>query len=520
MAETREVKAVLDLSLGPTGERAMKDLVQAMGKVSSAYERIQHSAEQAARAAANNKVIGPLTGSAADAAERARKAGGRKFMTAEERKEDDRIRERDNTRTGRLVAAAGAVRTGVQIAAAGAQAYGDPYLSEIGRSRAIAQEIPGGAWGLRMGEMLNNREGILTQSRVVGQIGSLDIQQRNALAGAEIQNAAPQAGREALASLNRQASGLYGQRYDRTTAEGERSFQEQRQLLPVRREMAKTTREYLAAVVETNRARETEQKLEERGKKLQTERIGRLKEQAKLEKQVEDGAGGFWRAITGEGGPSKEEMEGRIASSRQSVATTDEDIRGNAEQLQKAREARLAAEQRQGGLSARGAELRASLMETHAGILEERAATSAGSAQRLGGMNVYDRAFGVQAFKALQEHGPDALPPEMLAAAQQFAPKSAAKILETHGAGTAEFQEGMKLAPADYAGAPEELRQKAEDARREAETARMEAVKTITQVAADSGRDMGTFMVEAIRTYYDSMRRKVEQDLMIGRAHQ
>jgi hypothetical protein len=76
MSETREVKAVLDLGLDPNAGRAMRELMSVMGKVSDSYNKIQMSAEKAAKAAAANRIVGPLTGSAADAANRARLAGG------------------------------------------------------------------------------------------------------------------------------------------------------------------------------------------------------------------------------------------------------------------------------------------------------------------------------------------------------------------------------------------------------------------------------------------------------------
>jgi hypothetical protein len=215
---------------------------------------------------------------------------------------------------------------------------------------------------------------------------------------------------------------------------------------------------------------------------------------------------------------TKEEREKQILATRAAVANIDKEIQDTAGSYKEARGATIGAKTRQGELSAQQSRLKAQALEVGAGQMEERAGAAAGNARSLGGQNVYDRQFGLQAFKALQQFGPDALPPEMLQAAQQFAPNTAGKILETHGAGTAEFAEGMKVAPADFAGKPEDLRQKAEDLRQQAEQARAEAERTITRTAADAGRDFGVFLKDVINTMFDAMRRGVNNDLLLQRA--
>lgn len=506
MAENREVKATLDLGLDPAAGKAMRELTTLMGNVAKSYEKIQLSAERAAKAAASNRVIGPLTGSAGDAAERARKAGGRAFMTPEEKKSDDQLRRRNDRFTGGLFAAAGAARTGVEVAAAATQGLNDPYQTSTGMWRGVAKAIPGGAWGLRVGEMLNNREGKFTEARVTGEQQGLDVQERVKKYGTTQGYDIPQAGREEAAAQARNASPIYGSRVNRTTASGEQFFREEQRLLPIRRELAKNEREMAAATKEYNAAAEHESKLKTKLKDLDKQRTAAVKEAAK------------WEDPEYRKDLSKEDREKAILATRLGVSNVEKEIQGTAEAATAAGQARGAAKGRMGEATGRGFALQAQQAENKASIFEDRAATASGSARSLGGMNVFDRAFGLQAFKALQQYGPDALPPEMLAAAQQFAPQTAGKLLEQHGAGTAEFKEGQSVAPADFTGNPEELRRKADDARREAEGFNRQSERAFTESAAEAGRGMGELVNDAMLKMFESFRREVENGKRIERA--
>jgi hypothetical protein len=282
MSETREVKAVLDLGLDPNAGRAMRELMSVMGKVSDSYNKIQMSAEKAAKAAAANRIVGPLTGSAADAANRARLAGGGKFMTPAEQKAAERERAGAMRGFKRLGVAAGIGNQVLGTAGAAVEAYGDQYSSDVGRDRAIAQSIPGVGHLLRTAEALNNREGMLTQARVVGAQQGLYGSQRVAGYGVDTGNLS-QIRREALASATGGFGGVFGARFGRETATGERAFREQAQLLPIMREQAKTAREVVAANKEVTAAEKNELKIKDRLKTLETQRVGAMQAAARAE---------------------------------------------------------------------------------------------------------------------------------------------------------------------------------------------------------------------------------------------
>jgi hypothetical protein len=447
-------------------------------------------------------------GSAADAAERARLAGGGKFATPEEKKAAERDRQSSLRMFGRLGVAAGIATSVANTAGVAATAYGDPYGSGPARSRAIVGSIPVASQWLRIAEAVNERENKLGAVRVTGAQLGQDVTGRGQLAAATLGYDLPQAGREEAARQANMAAPRYGSRFNRESATGEQAFREQQRLLPVRREIAKTERELAAATAEVNKAQSIELKAERNLTELRKRASAANREAGKS------------REDDYKGDLPKEEREAAILAVRQAADRANTELIQAEEHRRAAGEAVAGAKNRVGGVRGRLAELRGQDEENRAGIFEERAATASGSARNLGGQNVYDRAFGLQAFKALQQYGPDALPPEMLAAAQQFAPQTAGKILERHGAGTAEFAEGQKVAPADFTGNPEELRQKADEARRAAEDARREAERTILQVAADAGKELGTIVSDVIKRVTEEMKKGIENAEYLKRANQ
>jgi len=368
--------------------------------------------------------------------------------------------------------------------------------SQQGRS-FLKEVVPGGEWLANRADAFTGRKSKMDRAEDQKRAREFDIQQRQQESQFMLRYGPEQAGRE---ERSRQASGFGGIMLGpmaRNTAAGEREFREQSRLLPVRREMAKAEREAAGAAVERKAAEAEFIKLADREKRLIIER-------GEAQTKVNRDTGS---------GPARQEKLLQLES-------RERELQAVAAEKQVAAEAKMMAMQREASARHAVGQARAGMAEARAANLEERAGTAAATEQRLGGMNVFDRQFGLQSLKDLQQYGVDRLTPEQLQAAQQMAPQTVAKILETHGAGTREAGELSKLAPADYGGRSEGLRQDAQQARDVAESERAQSDAQFYKSAADSGRDMAGIVKEAMRVQFESFKREIEQDRKKALSHQ
>jgi hypothetical protein len=118
-------------------------------------------------------------------------------------------------------------------------------------------------------------------------------------------------------------------------------------------------------------------------------------------------------------------------------------------------------------------------------------------------MQPWDRADAVYNLELLQRFGPDMLAPEQLAAAQGIAPQTVAKILEQRGRQTGEFQRLQQLAPADFAGDPNDLRTRASELRDQQVKQQLELERVMAEGAAEAGEKMGAAVVDAMQQVVD-----------------
>jgi hypothetical protein len=331
------------------------------------------------------------------------------------------------------------------------------------------------------------------------------VNQRLQTSALEQQYGIAQAGRERLAAATGSGRNLsiYSGNFDRDTTTGERAFREQQRMLPIRREMAKATRELAGATAEVAKADKIENDLKERAGKLEKQRIDQMRVLTRQE-----------QGDYGNPKMTKEQREQARLAAVMNLSNIEAELTGVAEQRKSAKDAGFQARQRQAQAQGRVGTLKAEDLEAQSQVMTERYQSFQGSARRMGGMNVHDRAFALQAFKALQSHGPDALSPDMLAAAQQFAPESAGKILEVHGRGTREYQEGRQLAPTEF-GDVTGTRDQARNLANQAEDARKKVEADIARSAADAGKDLGTFVGDQIRVITDAAKREIENRLRL-----
>jgi hypothetical protein len=487
--EKREVSVSLGVDLGPQGTKALKELTDAFKKAEDAYGHLRTSLQGPGVA----KVIGPLTGAAAEAAARY----GKPDPKAEEKE-----RRQMMAFWTRASAVAGTAVAALNTAGTAASAFGNPYMTGDARARSIAQSIPGVAPLLRIGENLNQRGNKLEAARVGGEQYEAYARSRLERSALEFQYGIPQAGREAAATAAGAASPIFQRRVNRDSAEGERAFREESRLLPIRREMAKATREVTAATAERVKAEEVEAKIGARARELETQRI----RQAKI---VADQEGGKFPE-----GMSKEDREKARLAEVSRLTGVENELQGTRNQQKQAADAVFQSRIAEGNAKGRVGAVKAEELEAQSQIYAQRADTYAGSGRRLGGMNPMERQFGLQALQALQKYGPDALPPEMLAAAQQFAPETAGKLVEVHGRGTAEYEAGKKLAPAEF-GDVAKARQQSLDFADQAEEQRRKTEATTTATAAEAGRGMAEAVGKFIDQIRDSFVREIDNRLRL-----
>lgn len=373
----------------------------------------------------------------------------------------------------------------------------DPYLTTGQMGRQLMGQMPGGETLRSWIDAISGRAAGMELAAIGGAKQSATISAESGLQRQIGQFMPAQARKEELAQQLREAKPILMGSVDRTTAVGERTFRETSRLLPLRRELARADREAAAASWErVNAERET--------MKLDVQLVNIRKQQAALQEKINRDQGS---------GVDRQNMLVEMAGINQRYQAT-------LANRQAAQDTLIGAKNREA--EARGQSLlrRADIREAEAANLEERAATAASSARGLGAMTPVDRAFAVQSLKALQQYGPDSIPPEMLAQALSIAPQTAGKIVESRGANTPEFRELARIAPADFAGDPEKLRQDAQKARDEAEEFRIKAQQDVTAAAAEAGRDFGKFLTTIMKELIRTAKLEIDNQVRIGKGQQ
>lgn len=396
---------------------------------------------------------------------------------------------------GRFAAPAALAYAGVGATQSIANYAHDPYMTSGQAGRAFFRDV------IPFGSRIQSFADSITGRRYGMEAADVQAQKMGLQFGGQQQLASFFAGynpaRAALAERQRQyerGSAITLGPVDRTTAVGEREFREASRLLPVRREIARLEREASVATKERSATESEVIKATNRENDL-------LRRRQQLAREIARDEGS---------GPERQQLLTQFRETSEAV--------GSAANARREAEERLAAgrlkETEARGAARRG---RAELLETQAGIAEERAGTAAGTARTLGGMNVFDRDFAVAALKAVQQFGPEAVHPEMLSAAQGIAPQTVAKLTEASGTAYAERVGLAKIAPADYAGRPEELRKQAQEGRDAAERERYAAESEVAAGSVRAGERLGDAVTRAINTTVDEAIRRIDNNKRLER---
>lgn len=259
-------------------------------------------------------------------------------------------------------------------------------------------------------------------------------------------------------------------------------------MLPIERESAKAEREAAVAAAQRASAAGELLKTERRMGELQVRRVGLERELAKDENQS---------------GVSRQNILNQLSE-------TADEAQGVGTLQQQARRSVYDAAKSEAGARQRAGMGAVQKLQAEAGGLEEDAAQAAGGARQLGGMNRYARANAVQSLQLLQQFGPDLLSPQQLAQAQSIAPRTAGKILEQFGKGTSEYADLQRLAPADFAGDPDDLRRCADGKLAEAAKRELELERDAARAVREAGADVGKYLADVIRQLASEIKKQID----------
>lgn len=389
------------------------------------------------------------------------------------------------------IAAAGALGSaGLQTA----RILQDPYSTGTQMGRSFLRDVvPGGSTALSISDTVTGRAAEMEKAKVGGEVGGIRAGTRAELEAFRAQHNVQQAGLTSRAESFGRSRAVLPPDMARDSAAGERAFREESRLYPLRVQAARAEREATAASRERLAADQEMNKLASRGKDLDSERL-------KLTKALRDE----------DSGPGRERI-------LRGLQVSEQEIQANQQAQRQAIQTRAEARNRETGARADVARNQAAQFGAQAENLEERAARSAGGARSLGMMNPLERRQAAMAVEAAQQFGLDALPPELKALAAQIAPETVGKQAEKLGAGTDEFKRLSAVAPADFAGDPEKLRQEAAEMRRKQAEKEFDADKMVATTAASVGKDMAKAVESVIKTIGESFERTLFNNLKIGR---
>jgi hypothetical protein len=385
---------------------------------------------------------------------------------------------------GRLAGPLGVLSGGLSFAAHAAPTLHDSFLTNTQKARQLADLIPGVAEAKKLYDDLSGRKQAFEKANVQHEV-RLE-QQRGELQRQrfEVGFNPNQAGLEARAAGLRGASPVLEGRIDRSTAAGQKEFEDRQRLLPIEREIAKAGRETSAATAQRVAAAKELAKLDNQALDVTTRR-------AKLDRDLARESSGVARKNVLHRRDELEQKAVEIQSQRQQAA----------QQLAEARRQEAASE-------AAVSMGRAKKMLSDAADLEQEAATSRGTARSFGAMDAFGRYEAVQNVELLKRFGPDMLDPSQVQQALAVAPRLSGKILENRGLASAEFGQLQRLSPEDAVDVRGFERQ-AQELRDEAAKIELSAEKAVAQASAEAGKRLGDTVVNAMNEVVANAERRI-----------
>ncbi|AWM38131.1 Outer membrane protein (OmpH-like) [Gemmata obscuriglobus] len=426
---------------------------------------------------------------------------------------------------GRLAGPAAIALGALQVAGDAGEILSDEYTTGEQKGRAAVRKfVPFGETIQSSIDGLTGRKAGMERAEVDYQKQMAEVSARAEKASFDLGYRPEQAGYEARETLLARATPILEGASDRTTAAGEKAFRDRQRLLPIEREEAKLQRE--AAVATAQRASAEAALGDIQAKRAEAAR----REQQKGRELGGDGRpllptavsllafGPVTHALLGGRGTYDANQSG---VSRQRTLYEQAAAGAEAQQLgeleKQARRAVVEARRREAETGRSAGQARVQRLQAEADILDGDASQAASGAQSLGGMDRFSRANAVRSLQLLQQFGPERMSPRELAEARAVAPQTVAKILEQAGKQTPQFDALRALAPADYAGDPEELRRKAQEKRDEAAQKELDLDRTLATKVAAAGRDLGKYIGDIIDQIADEIKKGIDRDKRIGR---
>jgi hypothetical protein len=408
---------------------------------------------------------------------------------------------------------------------------GNASLTAAQKSRALAESLPlVGGWFESLHKLADSLTGTTEKMRANAASLQIDLVKISAAATAEQKT---RAGRTEVEETGRRATALAHftpapfRTFDRSTFQGEIARQEYMSVLP-----AKDTRDQMAVEVEMAKknAEAARQRRDDLGKRAaaaaaeqeraaaEAQRVRRkqgLPEPGQQPRQesatreiIRRGLG--YVQMAGEGTVGyfgRQTVTSRQKGNIDTAATEAKRAEAQAAALQKAHEEAIL-EAKQKGIEAdrKSSELRKANVEiakAELAVLEAKEQRLASQSTRIGGMNKADRMIGLQAATYIKEQGIQAATPQMIQAAEQFAPDYIRKIKEAFGRTTEEYQAGVERGLLEE-GVLEEVRKQVD--RKVQANVRMELVIDTKQLAIDIAATVQETFRELIKNI------KLEQD--------
>lgn len=383
------------------------------------------------------------------------------------------------------------------LAQFGANAAYDRYSTSAQIGRGFVRDfIPGGESIQRFTDSMTGRTAKMEQARIDAQIGIAAAQARNETRAYMLSFNPRQAGLEGTAAAYRSQSAILPTVFDRSTASGERQYREEQRLLPLRLAEAKAERDIVAA-------KKQRQAAEMESKNILMESVRLTEERKRLERELAKDENAS--------GASREKI-------LRTIETTNFELGGNYA-LQK-QAAQAVVEARRAEETAKAEKERATVRREllgRADILDMRADSSQQAARTLGSMSPLDRQFAVNAVELVKRYGVDALPPDIVSAANAVAPNTIGKLIEKTGANSKAFDRLRSIAPDDASGSPNTLRMMADQLRREAASEEFGIDKSFAAAMAGAGRDLGKVIASVIVEEFAKAKSEIINQVRLGR---
>lgn len=358
----------------------------------------------------------------------------------------------------------------------------NPFLSQGERERSFTRMIRGGETLQDFNDTLTQRQSRMLQSEFQGQSlearSAIQARQRETVFGYQSQQS----------EANARAAGLRGAGLaafnpgDRSNVRGEQLYKEELALVGLREKALRANRESAVA------------------RKVEEESASRLMGYERQTAEYNRQKGELFAKYQAAEGPEKALLAGRIGAVDISLTNSNGLARQEAQRLIEAR-------QRVAGADRANAEASLDVRRGQLSILEGRESTAAGQAANLASLGMAGRMQGKFALQFLQNQGTDFASPEIISAAQAYAPETTRKLLEN--AGGKYVGEARTVAPEEYRDDLSDIRGKVDSARQAIRADELVAMKDEAEKARGAVNDL-TAILRTFATELEQVRKDIE----------